>query len=42
MIEIPAREAWLYQNETALNKVKGGLTEKGTINRGSFAEYAEE
>ena len=32
---------WLYQNETALNKVKVGLTEKGTISRGSFREYAE-
>jgi hypothetical protein len=42
MVEIPAREAWLYQNEKALNKVKTGLTEKGTITRGSFAEYAEE
>jgi len=42
MIEIPAREAWLNQNETALNQVKAGLTEKGDISRGSFAEYAEE
>ena len=42
MVEIPAREAWLYQNEKALNKVRTGLSEKGTINRGSFAKYAEE
>ncbi len=42
MVEIPAREAWLYQNEKALNKVKTGLSEMGTINRGSFAKYAEE
>jgi hypothetical protein len=42
MVEIPAREAWLYQNEKALNKVKTGLSEKGIINRGSFANYAEE
>ena len=42
MVEIPAREAWLYQNEIALNKVKTGLSENGTINRGSFAKYAEE
>jgi hypothetical protein len=42
MVEIPAREAWLYQNEKALNKVKTGLSENGTINRGSFAKYAEE
>jgi hypothetical protein len=42
MVEIPAREAWLYKNEKALNKVKTGLSEKGIINRGSFANYAEE
>jgi microcompartment protein CcmK/EutM len=42
MVEIPAREAWLYQNEIALNKVKTGLSEKGIINRGSFAKYAKE
>ena len=42
MVEVPAREAWLYQNEKALNKVKAGLSEKGTIKRGSFSEYAEE
>jgi len=42
MVEVPAREAWLYQNEKALNKVKTGLSEEGTIKRGSFAEYAEE
>jgi len=29
MVEIPAREAWLHQNEKALNKVKTGLSEKG-------------
>lgn len=42
MVEIPAREAWLYHNENALGKVKTGLTEQGTIKRGSFAEYLEE
>ena len=41
MVEIPAREAWLYQNENALNKVRSGLSQKGTIKRGSFARYAE-
>lgn len=29
-VEIPAREAWLYQNNTALNSVKRGL--KDTAN----------
>ncbi len=42
MVEIPAREAWLYQNKIALNKVKTGLSEKGTIKRGSFAKFTEE
>jgi hypothetical protein len=42
MVEIPAREAWLYQNKKALNKVKTGLAETGAIKRGSFAKYAEE
>ena len=41
MVEIPARETWLYQNESALKKVQSGLSQKGTINRGSFAKYAK-
>ncbi len=42
MVEVPAREAWLYQNEQALNKVKAGLSEQGNVKRGSFAKYAED
>ncbi len=42
MVEIPAREAWLYQNEKSLKDVRTGLSEKGTVNRGSFAEYVED
>ena len=42
MVEIPAREAWLYQNKKALNKVKTGLSEMGTIKRDSFAKYTNE
>jgi len=41
MVEIPAREAWLYENEAALKKVKTGLSQKGTIKRGSFARHAK-
>ncbi|MBS3907979.1 MAG: hypothetical protein KGZ49_13185 [Syntrophaceae bacterium] len=41
MVEIPAREVWLYENETALKKVKTGLSQKGTIKRGSFARHAK-
>jgi hypothetical protein len=41
MVEIPAREAWLYENKGALEKVKKGLSERGKIKRGSFAKYAK-
>jgi hypothetical protein len=41
MVEIAAREAWLYQNKSALKKVQTGLSQKGTIKRGSFAKYAK-
>ena len=41
MVEIPAREAWLYKNKAALDKVRKGLSQKGTIKRGSFAKYAK-
>ena len=42
MVEIPARELWLYENIEALAKVKTGLSQRGTIERGSFSRYAEE
>jgi tRNA(Ile)-lysidine synthase TilS/MesJ len=41
MVEIPAREVWLYENEAALKKVKAGLSQKGTVKRNSFAKYAK-
>jgi hypothetical protein len=41
MVEIPAREVWLYENKAALKKVKTGLSQKGTIKRGSFTKYAK-
>ena len=41
MMEIPAREVWLYENKTALKKVKAGLSQKGTVKRGSFAKYTK-
>jgi hypothetical protein len=41
MVEIPAREVWLFENKAALGKVKKGLSQKGTIKRGSFAKYAK-
>jgi hypothetical protein len=41
MVEIPAREAWLFANKGALEKVRRGLSQKGTVKRGSFAKYAK-
>jgi len=41
MVEIPAREVWLYQNKVALEKVKKGLSQKGTVKRGAFSKYAK-
>ncbi len=41
MVEIPAREIWLYENRSALKKVKTGLSQKGTIKRGSFGKYTK-
>ena len=39
MVEIPVREAWLYQNKPALKKVRTGLSQRGTVKRESFAKY---
>lgn len=41
MTSIPAREIWLYQNKEAAESVMRGLSEEGTIDRGSFAKYAD-
>ena len=44
-VEIPAREAWLWNNPTALASVKKGLAEAGegkVVSRGSFAHHARE
>lgn len=42
--EIPAREKWLFDNQTALNAVKTGIEQasKGqTRSRGSFAKFVD-
>jgi len=41
MVEIPAREVWLYENKAALEKVKKGLSQRGTVKRGSFGKYSK-
>ena len=42
---VPAYEAWLFENPEALAAVKRGLIESAegnTVDRGSFAEFAED
>ena len=44
-VAVPAREAWLFQNQKALESVRKGLEESVDGNTkflGSFAEYAQE
>lgn len=42
MTSIPARELWLYQNKEHLDSVKRGLSQKGSIDRGTFSQYSDE
>lgn len=41
LMEIPVEEAWLFQNKEALKKVLTGLSEKGSVHRGSFAKHVK-
>ena len=41
MMEVPVEEAWLFENKDALRKVLTGLSQKGSIKRGSFARHAK-
>jgi len=41
MMEIPVEEAWLFENRDSLKKVLTGLSQKGSVKRGSFAKYAK-
>lgn len=43
--EIPAREAWLFNNPVALDKVKQGLSDAAAgrvYKRGDFSSFAED
>lgn len=45
LVEIPAREAWLFRNQEALASVERGLKQSGegkTKSLGSFAKYLKE
>jgi hypothetical protein len=41
MIEVPVDEAWLFENRDSLKKVLTGLSQKGTVKRGSFAKHGK-
>jgi hypothetical protein len=41
MMEVPVEEAWLFENRDSLKKVLTGLSQKGSVKRGSFAKYAK-
>lgn len=45
LVEIPAREKWLFDNKTALAQVKHGLKDAAAgrlTKKGSFAKYADD
>ncbi len=41
MMEVPVEEAWLFENRDSFKKVLTGLSQKGSVKRGSFARYAK-
>lgn len=41
MVEVPIEEVWLFENRDALKKVLTGLSQEGSIKRGTFAKYAK-
>lgn len=44
VVFVPEREAWLYENESAIAQVRAGLADasEGRVRKvGSFAEYAD-
>lgn len=44
-VEIPAKEQWLFENTSALKKLKSGLIQaknKELIDKGSFSEFSDD
>ncbi len=41
MVEVPIEDAWLFENRDTLKKVLTGLSQEGSIKRGSFAKFAK-
>ena len=41
MMEVPVEESWLFENRDTFKKVLTGLSQKGSVKRGSFAKYAK-
>ena len=41
MMEVPVEESWLFENRDSFKKVLTGLSQKGSVKRGSFAKYAK-
>lgn len=44
-VEIPIKEKWLFENTSALQKVRTGLTQaknKELIDKGSFSQFSDD
>jgi hypothetical protein len=41
-VTIPASELWLFKNKKALEMVEVGMSQKESIDLGSFAKYVED
>ncbi len=41
MLEVPIEEAWLFKNRASLKKVLTGLSQQGSVRRGSFAKHTK-
>ena len=41
MMEVPVEEAWLFENKDTFKKVLSGLSQMGSVKRGSFSKYVK-